>query len=144
MMSKVFQDEQLVCVYCIPCTCRNFHGDISRKPAKVIFSLLTIAQYAHHILMCIAIFQGACSWISLVPRPSHHPVFDRMQYAKMEGGGLVHFISCMTSVSTQGRQRAGGGDFPIEKMGLRPYLVVSARSAGVSNVRKAKNVLLLA
>ena len=28
---------------------------------------------------------------SLIPRPSHHPVFDCLQYAKMEGEGLVHF-----------------------------------------------------
>ena len=25
--------------------------------------------------------------------PVHHPVFDRLQYAKMEGGGLVRFIT---------------------------------------------------
>jgi len=29
---------------------------------------------------------------SLVPRSSHHPIFDRLQYAKMEGEALVHFI----------------------------------------------------
>ena len=29
---------------------------------------------------------------SLVPRPSHSPVFDHLQYAKMKGEGLVHFI----------------------------------------------------
>ena len=29
---------------------------------------------------------------SLVPRPSHHPVFDCLQYAKTEGEGLVSFI----------------------------------------------------
>ena len=29
---------------------------------------------------------------SLVPRPSHRPVFDRLQYAKTEGEGLVLFI----------------------------------------------------
>ena len=38
--------------------------------------------------------------LSLVPRPSHRPVFDRLQYAKMEGEGLVSFITWMTSVST--------------------------------------------
>ena len=33
------------------------------------------------------------SWLcsSLVPR--HHPVFDRLQYAKTEGKGLVSFIT---------------------------------------------------
>ena len=34
---------------------------------------------------------------SLVPRPSHHPVFYHLQYAKMEG--LVHFITWMTERS---------------------------------------------
>ena len=39
-------------------------------------------------------------WTSLVPRPSHCPVFDCFQYAKTEGEGLVYFITWMTSVST--------------------------------------------
>ena len=26
-----------------------------------------------------------CRCASLIPRPSHHPVFDRLKYAKMEG-----------------------------------------------------------
>jgi len=30
---------------------------------------------------------------SLVPRPSTPPVFDRLQYAKTEGEGLVNFIT---------------------------------------------------
>ena len=30
---------------------------------------------------------------SLVPRPSMPPVFDRLQYAKMEGEGLGNFIT---------------------------------------------------
>ena len=30
-----------------------------------------------------------CSCYSLVPRPTHRPVFDRLQYAKTEGEGLV-------------------------------------------------------
>ena len=36
-------------------------------------------------------------YLSLVPRPSHCPVFDRLQYAKMEEGGLVHFIILHTA-----------------------------------------------
>ena len=32
------------------------------------------------------------AFISLVPRPSHHPVFDCLQYAKTEGEDLVSFI----------------------------------------------------
>lgn len=37
----------------------------------------------------------------------------------------------------------GGEGSPIEKTSLRPFLVVSAPSAEVSNVHEAKNVLLL-
>ena len=33
------------------------------------------------------------SWLSLVPRPSMPPVFDCLQYAKMEGEGLGNFIT---------------------------------------------------
>ena len=36
--------------------------------------------------------------------PSHHLVFDHLQYAKMKGEGLVYFITWMTS----GRQREEG------------------------------------
>ena len=54
---------------------------------------------------------------SLVPRPSHCPVFDPLQYAKTEG-----------SVSTRGG---------------RLYLVVSAPSATVSNIYEVKSTPLL-
>ena len=40
---------------------------------------------------------------SLVPRPSHCPVFGRLQYAKIEGEGLVHFITCMTFCESRNR-----------------------------------------
>ena len=42
--------------------------------------------------------------------PSHHLVFDHLQYAKMKGEGLVYFITWMTS----GRQREEGS--MIERM----------------------------
>ena len=52
---------------------------------------------------------------SVYPRSQafpHRPGFDRLQYAKTEGEGLVHFIMWMTSVPTYivhvGRQRGGG------------------------------------
>ena len=32
--------------------------------------------------------------LSLIPRPSLAPVFDRLQYANMEGEGLVNLIPC--------------------------------------------------
>ena len=61
---------------------------------------------------------------SFVPRPSHRPVFDCLQYANGEGG---HFIMWMMSVPH-----------------LKSKLVVSAPSAGVSNIREAKkNIPLL-
>ena len=43
---------------------------------------------------------GWHSLCSLVPRPSHRPVYDHLLYAKMEGEGLVHFITWMMSLST--------------------------------------------
>ena len=54
-----------------------------------------------------------CRDTSLVPRPSHCPVFDRLQDAKTEGEGLVSFITWMTSVST--RVDRGGEGFLIER-----------------------------
>ena len=47
---------------------------------------------------------------SLLPRPSHHPVFDCWQYTKMGGGLGFNFIMWMTSMSTcVGKQRKKGG-----------------------------------
>ena len=68
------------------------------------------------------------------------PVFDRLQYVKPEGESQVYFITWMTSVLTL-VDRGGEGSM-IERTSLRPYLVVSAPSAGVSNVHKVKNVSL--
>ena len=41
---------------------------------------------------------------SLVPRPFLPPIFDRLQYAKMEGEGLRERVTCVTS----GRHEGGG------------------------------------
>jgi len=40
---------------------------------------------------CRLLWMQQC--LSLVPRPSHHPFFDRLQYEKTEGEGLVSFIT---------------------------------------------------
>ena len=70
---------------------------------------------------------------AFVPRPSHHPVFDRLQYTKTEGKGLVH----VNVVSVYlGRQMGDGS--PIKRTSLRPYLVVSAPSAGVFKHSQSK------
>ena len=68
------------------------------------------------------------------------PVFDRLQYVKPEGESQVYFITWMTSVLTL-VDRGGEGSM-IERTSLRPYLVVSAPSAGVLNVHEAKNIPL--
>ena len=63
-----------------------------------LLSIFT-AESLHHIVQ-MANVETMWELYSLVPRPSHHPVFDRLQYAKTEGESLVHFITWMTSVST--------------------------------------------
>ena len=45
---------------------------------------------------------------SLVPRPSHRPVFDRLQCAKTEGEGLGAFYHVNDVSVYLGRQRRGG------------------------------------
>ena len=54
---------------------------------------------------------------NLVPRLSHRPVLDRLQYAKMEGEGLIHFITYCKQSKT-GRW---------EGQGTRMHEVTSAR-----------------
>ena len=78
---------------------------------------------------------------SLVPRPSHRPVFVYLHYGKSgEGrpGPFYHVSDVSVYLSRQRR-----GEIPIERMSLRPYLIVSAPSAGVLNVHKAINAPLL-
>ena len=64
-----------------------------------------------HIYMQTGFLQGDVVYCSLVPRPSHRPVFDHLQYAKTEGEGLVHFVTLRMSVSTQVDR--GGGRSPL-------------------------------
>ena len=74
--------------------------------------------------------------------PSHHPVFDCLQCAQMEGEGLGAFIKWMIPVSTQGRQTKGGGGFKwkntFEAFSCRINLCVE-----VSNIREAYKLLLI-
>ena len=49
------------------------------------------------------LWHGKLARVNLVPRPSSPPDFDRLQFAKMEGEGLVHFPSVYL-----GRQNGGG------------------------------------
>ena len=45
---------------------------------------------------------------SLVPRPFPPLVFDRLQYARMEGEGLGERVTCVTSGRHEGRREGGG------------------------------------
>ena len=92
--------------------------------------------------LCVMYSYYSCqgAGLSLVPRPSHCQVFKCLEYAKMEGESLVHFITWMRSVSTEG---GGGAGSPNEGTSLRPLLVVFISSTGVLNVCKVKSVPLL-
>ena len=55
----------------------------------------------------------------------------------MQGGGGAGPFYHVNDISVYlGRQRGEGS--PVEETSLRPYLVVSVQSAGVSNVHKVK------
>ena len=53
------------------------------------------------VISCPARARG--SGHSLVPRPFPPPVFDRILYAKTEGGGLGERVTCVTSGRREGR-----------------------------------------
>ena len=53
--------------------------------------------------------------------------------------GIFYYVNDV-SVYLGGHDRGQG--YPIERMSLRPYLVVSAPNTGVLNVREVKNILL--
>ena len=51
---------------------------------------------------------------SLIPRPSHHPIFNHLQYTKTEGGRPGPFYHVNDVLSTQVDRRGGEGS-PIER-----------------------------
>ena len=78
---------------------------------------------------------------SLVPWPSHHPVFDRCSMLKRRGKAWsIYHVNDVSAYL--GRQRRGG--VPDWKNELEAFfLVVSVQNAGASNVCEVKNVPLL-
>ena len=56
---------------------------------------------------------------------------------------IEDYIVCQRSTSEMDNDWAILASVPVERTSLRPYLVVSASSNGVSNVCEAKNVSLL-
>ena len=79
---------------------------------------------------------------SPVPRPTHCPVLIAFSMQKQRVGGRPGPFYHVNDVSVYlGRQRGQGS--LIKTTSLRSYLVVSTPSAGVLNVRKVKNKLLL-
>ena len=85
-----------------------------------------------------------CIDISLVPRPSHRPLFDSLQYAKTEGkdrsGPFYHVNHAPLPPPVCYVHREGS---LTERTSLRPFLVVSVLTTGVLNVHEMENVLLL-
>ena len=59
---------------------------------------------------------------SLVPRPSHRPVFDRLQFAKNGGGRPVIFYHVNDISVYLGRQRGGRGPPSKERILLKRFL----------------------
>ena len=61
---------------------------------------------------------------SLVPGPSHRPVFDRLQYVKMEGEGLVNLTTWSTAhmmswvLDTRKYEARGTRQVPAERQVL--------------------------
>ena len=61
------------------------------------FALTMGFYWSYTLLLKLPVLVRSCWTLllfhSLVPRPSHCPVFDCLQYAKTEGEGLVSFIT---------------------------------------------------
>ena len=62
----------------------------SNKPSQIKFGG---ALYSIIVNLPVLLGGSDVTSISVVPRPSMPPVFDRLQYAKMEGEGLGNFIT---------------------------------------------------
>ena len=78
-------------------------GEAQGDKRSAVLGKLTTIQYTmflihvdctewQPVLIKSSIMPLICPY-NLVPRPSHCPVFDRLQYAKTEGEGLVSFIT---------------------------------------------------
>ena len=71
--------------------------------------------------------------ISLVPRPSHCPVFDCLQFAERKGEALVDFISWITPLSTYIVGRRSGGRGAWQRNELEAFIWSVCPSAWVPN-----------
>ena len=78
-------------------------GEAQGDKRSAVLGKLTTIQYTmflihvdftewQPVLIKSSIMPLICPY-NLVPRPSHCSVFDRLQYAKTEGEGLVSFIT---------------------------------------------------
>ena len=54
---------------------------------------LKIQNTTNALLRVSCHYTASCYPPSLLPRPSYHPVFDHLQYAKTEEEGVAYFIS---------------------------------------------------
>ena len=64
----------------------QFKSKHDRKYKNEVEETQRKTHFRHNYRLGLS-YSQACS------RPSHRPVFDRLQYAEMEGGGLVLFIT---------------------------------------------------
>ena len=114
----------LLCMSCSSCSA-SYPGHFSYKwpgyEAKLQFEIIA---------------REKCS---LIHRPSHCPFLITCSMKNGEGG-LVHFILCMVSV---GRQRGGGVSHQKNKLGAFSCTSWPSVQQAVSNIHKAKNILLL-
>ena len=59
--------------------------------------LMTYKNFYYNWLILACIVLKRCAPGSLIPRPSHCPVFDHIQYVEMEGRSLEVFVTLVTS-----------------------------------------------
>ena len=71
---RVVDEINQVCVVCVRCV----HG---------VCGVCMVCAW------CVCMVHALCVHGSLVPRPSPAPIFDRLQYAKTEGEGLVNLTT---------------------------------------------------
>ena len=61
--------------------------------------------------------------LSLIPTPSHHPIFDRLQYAKMEGGRSGYHVNAVSVYLGTQRGEGGGGVADQKNLRFEPGVV---------------------
>ena len=90
------------CVFAYMCACLSLQVDELTRNVNQISLKAEKIKHNQNVMLATLQNQGKlrerdCCNYNFIPRPLPHPVFERLQYANMEGEGQGDLVMCVTS-----------------------------------------------